>query len=106
MEEIFQTYLTATNDDLNGAAGKLKEMTPSPMNTMLEKETKSDAIKKKQERSKKVVEDVPPTTRGIKEHMEPLSLISWVSFITKYPLVLGSRPCRYLSSIFVEKLTS
>ena len=66
MEEIFQTYLTATNDDLNGAAGKLKEMTPSPMNTMLEKETKSDAIKKKQERSKKVVEDVPPTTPGIR----------------------------------------
>ena len=72
MEEIFQTYLTATNDDFNGAAGKLKEMTPSPMNTMLEKETKSDAIKKKQERRKKVVEDVPPTTPGIKEHISSL----------------------------------
>lgn len=73
VEEIFQTYLAATNDDLKGTAHKLKEMAPSPMNTMLEKETKSDAVKKKQQRSKKVVENVPPTTAGIKkEHISSL----------------------------------
>ena len=69
MEEIFQTFLTATNDELKGAADKLKDMTPSPMNTMLEKESRSSAVKKKIERSKKITEDVPPTTPGISSHI-------------------------------------
>ncbi|XP_020624355.1 uncharacterized protein LOC110061837, partial [Orbicella faveolata] len=62
VEEIFQTFLSASNDDLKGAAAKLKQITPLPMNSMLERESKTDAIKKKTDRSKKVVEDVPPTT--------------------------------------------
>ena len=72
MEEIFQTFLTATSEELKGAADKLKEMTPSPMNSMLEKEPISDAIKKRNDRSKKIVEDVPPTTPltpGMKVHI-------------------------------------
>ena len=64
MEEIFQTFLAATSEELKGAKDKLKDMTPSPMNTMLEKESKSDAVKKKIDRSKKTVENVPPTTPG------------------------------------------
>lgn len=137
MEDIFQTYLEATNDDLKGAAHTLKKMAPSPMNTKLEKETKSDAVKKKQQRSKKdVVKDPLPQQvlrntfllfvpfsiggEGLRK-MEPLSLICWISFITKYPLVVvvSSIPdllympyimhsCYMLvqTSIFVKKFTS
>ena len=39
-------------------------MTPPPMNSMLEKESKSDALKKRNDRSRKIVENVPPTTPG------------------------------------------
>lgn len=49
---------------MQDAAGKLKELTPLPMNTMLERETKAAAVQRKEERNKKVVEDVPPTTPG------------------------------------------
>ena len=74
MEEIFQTFLSASIDDLKGAAAKLKELTPLPMNSMLERESKTDAVKKKTGRSKKVVEDVPPTTPGKKAHIQSFHL--------------------------------
>ena len=61
VEEIFQTYLSSTKDELSDASGKLKEMTPEPMNTMLDKQPREEAIQKKGERAKMVVEDVPPT---------------------------------------------
>ena len=68
MEEIFETFMTATKEELKGAAGKLKDMTPSPMNTMLEKESRSSAVKKKIDRSNKITENVLPTTPGISSH--------------------------------------
>ena len=64
VEDIFQTFIMATSEELKGASDKIGEMTPSPMNTMLEKESRSVAVKKKVDRSKKIVEDVPPTTPG------------------------------------------
>ena len=45
------------------------------MNSMLERESKTDAVKKKTDRSKKVVEDVPPTTPGKKAHIQFLCLL-------------------------------
>ena len=75
MEELFQAFLTASSDDLKGAATKLKELTPLPMNSMLERESKTDALKKKTDRSKKVVEDVPPTTPGKKAYIQFFHLI-------------------------------
>ena len=39
MEGIFETFMTATKDELKGAVDKLKDMTPAPMNMMLEKES-------------------------------------------------------------------
>ena len=33
VEEIFQTFLMASSDDRNEAAGRLKEMTPLAMNS-------------------------------------------------------------------------
>ena len=68
MEEIFQTFMTATKEELKGAADKLKDMTPSPMKTMLEKESHSSAVKKKIDKSNKITENVPPTTPGITSH--------------------------------------
>lgn len=61
VEEIFQTYLNSSKDELTDAASKLKNMTPAPMNTMVEKQAKDEAIEKRVKRAKMVVEDVPPT---------------------------------------------
>ena len=77
MEDIFQTYLTSTKDELKGVADKLKDITPSPMNTMLEKESKSTAVQKKMERSKKITENVPPTTPGISSHILMTYILVW-----------------------------
>ena len=38
-----------------------KEMMPQPMNTMLVKQLRHEAIKKRSERKAMVVKDVPPT---------------------------------------------
>jgi hypothetical protein len=40
-------------------------MSRKPMNSMLERQTKEEALKKRSERSKMVIKDVPPTTPGI-----------------------------------------
>lgn len=61
VEEMFQTFLMAYSDDRNVAAGRWKEMTPLPMNSMLNRESKADTVNEKNDRSKKVVEDVPPS---------------------------------------------
>ena len=68
VEEIFQTLLSASSDDLIRAIAKLQELTPLPMNSMLQRESKTD-------RSKRVVEDVPPTTPGKKAHVQLFHLI-------------------------------
>jgi hypothetical protein len=62
VQDIYETFLTATEEDLKKASNKLKDMTPEPMNSMLEKQSKADAITKRTERSKMVIQDVPPTT--------------------------------------------
>ena len=46
MEEIFQTYPKASKDDLDDAASKLKTMVPAPMNSMLDKQPRGEAIEK------------------------------------------------------------
>jgi len=48
---------------MKSAAENLKAMTP-PMNSMLEKESQTEAVQKRVDRGKKIVEDVPPTTPG------------------------------------------
>jgi len=64
VEEIYQTFLNASKDDLRDATTKLKERTPAPMNTMLEKQPREEAIQKRVERKKMTAKDVPPTTPG------------------------------------------
>ena len=59
---MFQTYLSSSKDELQQAARKLRNMTPAPINTMLQKQPREEAIAKKIKRSKMVVADVPPTS--------------------------------------------
>ena len=64
VEEIFYTFMNGSREELVNAAGKLSEMTPAPMKTVLEKQSREEALRKKEEGSKMVVKDVPPTTPG------------------------------------------
>lgn len=62
VEEIYQTYLQSTKEELRAAAINLQEMTPAPMNSMLEKQPREEAIEKRAKRMKMTLEDVPPTS--------------------------------------------
>ena len=46
VEEIYNVMLDAGDEKLNAACDALVKMTPAPMNTMLEKQPKEDAIQK------------------------------------------------------------
>ena len=46
VEGIFQTFWKVTDEERKNAVKKMKEMTPAPMSTMLEKEAKEDALHK------------------------------------------------------------
>lgn len=62
VEEIYQTYLGSTKKELDAAAMQLKEMAPAPMNSMLDKQPREEAIEKRARRMKMTVEDVAPTS--------------------------------------------
>ena len=66
---MFQTYMNASTDELKDANTELYEKTPAAMNTMLEKQPRAEALLKRQQRSKMVVTDVPPTTPGTLHHI-------------------------------------
>lgn len=61
VEDIFQQYLNLSKGELEEGVRKLNNMTPQPMNTMLQKQPREEAIEKRNKRAKMVVEDVPPT---------------------------------------------
>ena len=63
-EEIYQTFVNASKEALKDAATKLKEKTPAPMNRMLERQPREEAIQKRVERKEMKARDVPPTTPG------------------------------------------
>ena len=61
-------FLTHTQSQIKNhsdAALKLKEMSPKPMDSMFEKQTKAEALKKRADRREMVILDGPPTTPGI-----------------------------------------
>lgn len=64
VQAIYETLLAATKKDLENAAKKLKEISPEPMNSMLTKQPKTEAIAKHKQRKIMVTQDVPPTTPG------------------------------------------
>ena len=49
---------------MDKAIEEIKKETPDPMNTMLEKESRAEAIKKKQARERMTIVDVPSTNPG------------------------------------------
>lgn len=65
VEEIFQVYFSSSKGELGEAARKLRSMTPAPMNTMLEKQPREEAIEKRVKRTKMVVIDDPPTNTPV-----------------------------------------
>ncbi len=64
VEETYNVMLDADDEKLNAACDALVKMTPAPMNTMLEKQPKEDAIQKTIQRKERVVVNVPPTGKG------------------------------------------
>ena len=65
VKDIYQVMLCAIQSGkLKSARNDLKEMTPLPMNTMLVKQSKSEAILKKVQRKGMTIVDVPPTNPG------------------------------------------
>ena len=65
MEDIFQAFMKASTDDLMAAAKELKDKTPPPMNTMINKQSRGDALAKRRARSEMVTPSIPPTAPGI-----------------------------------------
>ena len=63
MEDLFQFFLGLNKQQLQDAARELKGMTPDHMGTMLvDKESREEAIRKREERLRMVTRDVPPTS--------------------------------------------
>ncbi|XP_028418518.1 uncharacterized protein LOC114543922 [Dendronephthya gigantea] len=62
VDKIYQTMLEAiANKKLEDAIDDLNEKTPPPMNTMLSKQSREEAIQKKKTRDAMQLSDVPPT---------------------------------------------
>ena len=57
--------LSAESDEIKKAYKELVDITPAPMNTMLEKQPRKEAIKMI-ERKEMVVADVPPTAGTVR----------------------------------------
>ena len=52
------------HNKLEKMIGEIEKETPPPMDTMLEKQSRHEAIKKKKTRESMVISDVPPTNPG------------------------------------------
>ena len=64
--EILQTFLEASNEELECAAKHLKASFPPAMVTILEKQPRKEALEKRDMRKGMVVKDIPPTPGKIK----------------------------------------
>lgn len=62
--DIYLTLTTTPRAQLKLLAEELKGAVPAPINTMLEKESKEEAITKYQARKEKVTVICPPTCTG------------------------------------------
>lgn len=65
MVEIYETMVETPRADLKAVREELEEAVPAPMNTMLEQQTREDAIQKHRQRKQLANEIVPPTCTGI-----------------------------------------
>lgn len=64
VEEVFNVIMEASKEDTKTARDELKKKTPPPMHEMLDKQSKKEAIAKREERKKMVTQNVPPTAPG------------------------------------------
>jgi hypothetical protein len=55
IQEIYETFELPSKADLKDAAVKLKEICPPALNTMLTKQTKREALKKRSDRNQIVM---------------------------------------------------
>ena len=77
VKDIYQAFLVAEDrDQLGDAMRELHDMNPPPMNTMLEKQSKEEAIEKRTERKGKTVQDVPLTAPG-NLHFKMSKCLEW-----------------------------
>ena len=63
--EIFETLMTTPRDTLRFVADELKQDVPAPLHSMLEKESREEAVNKYQARKQKETVIVPPTCTGM-----------------------------------------
>ena len=63
--DIYNTLMTAPRAQLKALENELKQEVPAPLHSMLEKESKEDAILKHQFRKQKQTVVCPPTCTGI-----------------------------------------
>ena len=61
IDELYHTMMKATKKQFEKASEELSNMSPAPMHTMFERQSRAKAIKKKINRQKMVVANVPPT---------------------------------------------
>lgn len=66
IDDIYETFLDCVKTPVlfREAADELRDITPPPMNTMLEKQSRDDAVAKSMERKAMGTVSVPPTTPG------------------------------------------
>lgn len=64
VEEMYKLLMSLTLGELAQEAEHLKNITPTPMNTMLERQPREEAILKAQSRKSMVVVDIPATGKG------------------------------------------
>ena len=71
VEEVFQTMVESIGTEkIKNAIEELNNLTPPPMNTMLTKQPREEAIAKKRMREAMQLANVPPTNPGNFIHSE------------------------------------
>ena len=66
IDDIYNTFLDAKKcNTLRAAKEDLEAMTPAPINTMIEKQPRDEAIELWKKRKSMVVQDIPSTVAGI-----------------------------------------
>ena len=64
VEEVFNVIMEASKEDTKTARDELKKKTPPPMHEKLDKQSKKEAIAKREERKKIITQNVPPIAPG------------------------------------------
>eukprot|EP00795_Rhopilema_esculentum_P015911 gene15911-7244_t len=79
IDELFKVFINASENELANAREQLKGLCPPPMNLMLEKQPKDQAVAKHYARKLMKVPNVPPTSQGtgreaskIKQRQKPM----------------------------------